>query len=52
MLWRLVLSPRIASSLIEIQTLWTLADVMEAHVALDAAEDIEIAISEALSEPR
>jgi hypothetical protein len=43
MLWRLVLSPRISSGLIEIQTQWTLEDV---------AEDVEIAISEALSEPR
>ena len=52
MLWRLVLSPRISSGLIEIQTLWTMADVMEAHVALDVAEDVETAISEAFSETR
>jgi hypothetical protein len=52
MLWRLVLSPRISSGLIEIQTQWTLEDVAAAHLALDVAEDVEIAISEALSEPR
>lgn len=47
-----MLSPRISASLIEIETEWTMADVAEAHEALDAAEDIEIAISEALSDAR
>jgi hypothetical protein len=52
MLWRLVLSPRISSGLIEIQTEWTMADVAAAHLALDVAEDVEITISAALSEAR
>lgn len=52
MLWRLVLSPRIGASLIEIERDWTMGDVLAAHLALDVSEDIEAAISESLSEAR
>lgn len=44
--WRLCLSPRLCVSLIEIQTKWTLADFVSAHIALDVAEDVEILIEQ------
>lgn len=47
-----MLSPRLSASLIEIERDWTMEDVALAHEALDVAEDIEIAISDALADAR
>lgn len=42
--WRLCLSPRLSVSLYEIESKWTLADFVQAHIALDVAEDMETLI--------
>lgn len=47
--WRIVLSPRIASGLIEIERDWTMTDVALAHLHLDVSEDVETAVRSALA---
>lgn len=37
--WRLELHPHIKSTLAEIRTMWTLADVFTAHRILDSLEE-------------
>lgn len=41
-LWRVVASERLSSTLIEIETDWTLADLCRANLALDVLEDAEL----------
>ena len=42
LLWRLVLSDKISASLAEIETEWTICDVLDAHEALDVVEDLAV----------
>lgn len=51
-LWRLVLSPQIGASLIEIETAWSIADVARAHLALDLAEDLQTLVDARLRPAR
>lgn len=41
-LWRLCLSDRIRDDRATIERDWTMGDVLEAHLALDVAEDLAI----------
>ncbi len=48
LLWRVVLSERITDSRHTIETEWTISDVLEAHTALDLAEDLAILVDRRL----
>ena len=45
-LWRLLLSDRLSVSKEEIEERWTMADVWDAHFALDAVDDVEYLLME------
>ena len=49
--WRVVSSPRINASLVEVETLWSYDDLLAAHDALDLWEEMEHEASQA-SRPR
>lgn len=40
-LWRIVSSDHFTVSLVEIQTKWSLDDLLDAHITLDLLEDAE-----------
>lgn len=52
LLARLVLSDKIKDSRIDIETKWTLSDVLEAHEWLDLAEDMAVIVERRLAVDR
>jgi hypothetical protein len=39
--WRLVASPRLSASLVEIEERWSMTDVLDAHEVLDLYDELD-----------
>jgi hypothetical protein len=49
--WRVATHERSRASLIEIQTEWSLADLVDAHMALDVHDELQRRLSQRLKKP-